>query len=77
VETGLYEYSNRRLATTVNVVGTVISGLLPVLAIVVLYNVHRQAAKLGVIVAFTALFSVSLAVITKCRRIEVFVATAG
>ncbi|KAH0566303.1 hypothetical protein GP486_000303 [Trichoglossum hirsutum] len=76
-ESGLYDYSDKALATTANVISAVISGLLPVLAIVVLYNVHRQAAKIGVIVGFTALFSVALASIAKCRRIEVFAATAA
>lgn len=58
-------------------VATLLSSLLPVVSIVVLYLVHSMPARLGIIAAFTAGFSVVLSIITSASRIDNFAATAA
>lgn len=42
-----------------------------------LYFVANDAAKLGMIAAFTAVFSLSVGLMTNARRTEIFAATAA
>ena len=77
MEAEIYEYSDKKLLVVAETINAVVSGLLPVLSIVVLYFVHNPAAKLGAIVSFTILFGLALATMTKCRRIDVIAATAA
>jgi hypothetical protein len=55
----------------------VAAALLPVLSIVVLYVVNSDGLKLGIIVLFSAVFALVLALMTNARRIEIFAATAA
>jgi hypothetical protein len=70
-------YRDSRLVAAANVISIMVSCLLPTLSIVVLYYVSNPAAKLGVIVSFNALFSLTLGIVTRCRRIEIFAASAA
>ncbi|KAI9880356.1 MAG: hypothetical protein M1830_003967 [Pleopsidium flavum] len=76
VESGIANYDNTLLAVA-DLVGTVISSLLPISSIMVLYFVKNMLMRLTVVAGFTALFSITLAIVTKARRIEVFAATAA
>jgi hypothetical protein len=58
-------------------VGTVVSSLAPMVSIVVLYVVQNTSVRLGLVCAFTLLFSFVLALVTNARRIEIFAATAA
>jgi hypothetical protein len=51
--------------------------MLPIIATVVLYFVHNMGKRLGIIAAFTALFSLALALLTRATMQEVFAATAA
>jgi len=73
----MFEYDDEKLLTLAETTNTVIAALLPVLAIVVLYNVQSPAAKIGSVVGLTALFILALVITVKCRRIEVFAASAA
>ncbi|KAI1870311.1 uncharacterized protein JN550_005239 [Neoarthrinium moseri] len=74
---GIYNYRESLLAGLVKVVTTVVASLLPLLSIVVLFMIESDEMKLGVIVAFSALFSLALASMTNARRIEIFAATSA
>ncbi|KAI9783695.1 MAG: hypothetical protein M1839_003543 [Geoglossum umbratile] len=75
-EACVFDYDDNKLVAITSVVSTVVSCLLPVLSMVCLYCLQSTVAKLGVTIAFTSLFSLALVVITNCRRVEVFAATA-
>lgn len=56
---------------------TILSALLPTLSIFVLYYVRNVPARLGLILAFTTLFAMTLQLLSRARPAEVFAATAG
>ncbi|KAK4455482.1 hypothetical protein QBC34DRAFT_390025 [Podospora aff. communis PSN243] len=74
---GIYLYSESRLAMVADVLVTVVAALLPLLSTVVLYTLQSDALKLSIIVIFSAVFALALATMTSARRIEVFAATAA
>jgi hypothetical protein len=76
VEAGSYEYSNSTLVAAANVFSTFVSSLLPTTAILVLHFISNDLARLGALIAFTAVFSLALSIFAKARRIDTFVATA-
>ncbi|PMD64443.1 uncharacterized protein K444DRAFT_520979 [Hyaloscypha bicolor E] len=76
-ESEITEYSDHRLLTIADILGTIISCLLPVMSFVILYFVTDTIARLGITVAFTVLFSVALMLVTQARRIEIFAATSA
>jgi hypothetical protein len=56
---------------------TVISCLTPLSSIIILSVVRSMAARLGIVCAFTMVFSLVLALGTGARRVEIFAATAA
>ena len=70
-------YNDARLITIIEVISTVVSSLLPISSILILYLVTSLPARLGVILGYTALFSLALIIFTKARRIEIFAATSA
>jgi hypothetical protein len=77
VDADLYHYDDEHLMLPVTALSTVLASLLPVAVIAVLYVVHPMPARLGLIAAFTAIFSIGVAVLTEARRADVFAATAA
>jgi hypothetical protein len=55
----------------------VISSLLPVSSIITLYFVPNVVARLGIVVAFTAAFSICLTLVTQARRVDIFSANVS
>ncbi|KAE9374805.1 hypothetical protein N431DRAFT_557033 [Stipitochalara longipes BDJ] len=74
---GFSKYSDARLIAAIEIVSTVISSMLPISSIIILYYVSSQRARLGIILGFTALFSLALATFTKARRVEIFAGTSA
>ena len=60
-----------------NLVGTVLASVLPVLAIIVLYLVQGMGVRLGLVAAFTTLFSTCLWFLRPGQLIDVFSATSA
>lgn len=77
VENGWHKYDERKVIGFANLVGTLISSLLPVTAIVALSFVKSLLARLGMVALFTVLFSMALLAVTKARRVEIFACTAA
>jgi hypothetical protein len=75
-ESGICDYSESTIVTVLDICGTVVSSLLSISSTVVLYFVCSMSVRLGIVAAFTTVFSLVLALITKARRVEIFVATA-
>jgi hypothetical protein len=59
------------------VAGTVLASLMPTIAILALYCVNNTLARLGLILAFSSLFSLALRVLARARKIETFAATTA
>lgn len=72
----MFEYPDEILIAIADFFTAAISGLLPILSILALYFLKNPVAKIGAIISFNALFTVSLMTTAKCRRVEVFAATA-
>lgn len=53
------------------------ASVLPAISIIALYFIHNMLARLVAIMAFSALFSFTLAIFTTAKRIEIFAATAA
>jgi hypothetical protein len=49
LENGWYKYNERRVVGVANVIGTLVSSILPVVAVVVLYFVKSLLARLGMV----------------------------
>lgn len=77
LEFNLIEYDDRIVVHVADITGTMISSLLPIMAVVVLYIVKDMKKRLGLVAVFTMLFSGALLVTTKARRVEIFSATAA
>ena len=74
---GLAEYDNAHLLAILEVTSTMISSMLPISSIIILYFVRSTPARLGIVVGYTALFSMALALLTRASRVENFAATAA
>jgi hypothetical protein len=71
------EYSEAQLRRCSSIVSTVLSSLFPLISIIVLVNVDNTNSRIGIVCSFTALFSLSLALVTSARRVDIFAATAA
>jgi hypothetical protein len=71
------KYSKKRIDRASNIAVAAISSILPTLVILALYFVERMIVRIGLMIFFTAVFSIALAVFTDARKIEIFSATAA
>ncbi|KAK7961674.1 uncharacterized protein PG986_002499 [Apiospora aurea] len=76
-DTALWHYSDRHVRLAANFVGSGVSSLLPMLSIIALFYVQDTLARLGLVCAFTVVFSLCMFAATQCKRVEVFAATAA
>jgi hypothetical protein len=73
----LSEYRDSVVSTVLRAFSTVVASILPMCSVVVLYlTPPGDGLKLGLIVMFSAIFSLALSIMTSGREIEVFAATA-
>ena len=76
-ETGIYHYRKRHLRAVSHLFGVVLASVIPAASIFTLYYVVRPVDRLIVLLGYSALFSVCLALFTNARRVEIFAATAA
>lgn len=76
-ENGLVHYKDTTLSAITRVFTILVSSLLPSASIFVLYFVDSLIDRLAIIMGFSVLFSISLAVLTSAQKIEIFAATAA
>jgi hypothetical protein len=62
---------------TVGIVSTLVAAILLVGSITALNYVKSQCVQLGMLAGFTAVFALSVALLTNARRVELFAATAA
>jgi hypothetical protein len=76
-ESQYFEYEDKYVLRVANTLGSVISSALLVGSIIALYFVDNMLLRLGIVAAFTQVFSLVLILATSARKIEVFAATAA
>lgn len=76
-EAGLVRWCDRPYRILSRVLSVLTSTLIPSLAIIVLYFIHDPLARIFAATMFSALFSLTLALLTKARAPEIFGATAA
>ncbi|PVH80362.1 hypothetical protein DL98DRAFT_532145 [Cadophora sp. DSE1049] len=77
LESNMFLYRDSHIYRIATILGTLLSSLIPIAAIVILSFVKDMTARLGIVSAFTAIFSVSLSLVTEGKRVEIFAATAA
>ncbi|KAH6722946.1 hypothetical protein BKA61DRAFT_565600 [Leptodontidium sp. MPI-SDFR-AT-0119] len=77
IESDMFLYRDSQIYRITTILGTLLSSLIPIAAIIVLSFVKNMTARLGIVSAFTAIFSVSLSLVTEGKRVEIFAATAA
>ncbi|KAK0627629.1 hypothetical protein B0T14DRAFT_563413 [Immersiella caudata] len=70
-------YTSRSAHLILKTIATVLACLLPISGIAVLYTINSMPARLGAVAGFTALFSMSMALLTSASIQQVFSATAA
>ncbi len=76
-ETGMYHYRKLHLRAVSHLVGVMLASVIPAASIFTLYFIQHPVDRLLVLLAYSALFSVCLALFTSARRVEIFAATAA
>ncbi|CAO1596970.1 hypothetical protein XANCAGTX0491_000797 [Xanthoria calcicola] len=74
---GVWFYQYDTMVAIINAISTLLSALLPSTSIFVLYFLQSPIARLAAAMVFTTIFSSTLFLITKARRIDVFAATTA
>ncbi|KAL6693083.1 hypothetical protein J3F84DRAFT_351062 [Trichoderma pleuroticola] len=70
-------YHEKSISAATAIISIIIAAGLLVGPIIGLYHVHNDAAKLGMLAAFTALFALSVGVMTNAKRAEIFASAAA
>lgn len=76
-EAQYFEYRDENVLRVANIFGSIISSGLLVGSILALYFVDNILVRLGIVAAFTQVFSLVLVLVTSARNVEVFAATAA
>ena len=76
-ERGFGFFSDDRVRKTTRFIAIILSSILPILSIVILYNVHSTAIRIGLIIVFSTLFSGVVASVSDARNVEIMAATAA
>jgi len=76
-ESGVYHYKGSSYRFISHVFGILFASMIPAASIFTLYYVHNMVARLGALLAFSVVFSISLAIFTTAKKAEIFAATAA
>jgi hypothetical protein len=74
---GTVIYSDAIILGLTRTITTILACMLPVASIIILYAVESVKKRLGILVAFTALFSLCLVLMTSAGMADIFAATAA
>lgn len=69
-------YSNKRMGEISRTITMIVASVLPTLAILALYFVRTPLVRIGLVIVFTAVFSIALTVFTNASAEGVFTSTA-
>lgn len=77
IDSNEISYSDSIVLYCASILAALLASLLIVSSIIVLYEVTSMRARLGVMAAFTVVFSLLLTLLTNAKRSDVFAATAA
>ncbi|CAM1506500.1 Fc.00g061410.m01.CDS01 [Cosmosporella sp. VM-42] len=69
-------YNEKKVSRVGDGIVAALSAVLPMIAILALYFVHSMIKRIGLVIVFTTIFSVTLAIFTGAKKAEIFAATA-
>ena len=72
----LFEYEDAILTKVAGILSMILSTLFPTASVIILYSVGNMRIRLALILIFTMLFSISLLLASKARKVEIFAATS-
>lgn len=70
-------YKGQHITQIVAAISILFAAILLVVAIISLYVVNDPTTKLGLVVAYTFVFALSIALLTNARRVEIYGAAAA
>lgn len=70
-------YKGQHITQIVAAISIIFAAVLLVVAIISLYIVNDPTTKLGLVVAYTFVFALSIALLTNARRVEIYGAAAA
>jgi predicted membrane-bound spermidine synthase len=73
----VHSYSDNWVSAILGTIATTLAFALTTLPIFALYHVASPMGRTGIVIAFTFVFSVTVSMMTRARRIEYFAATVG
>ena len=76
-DSGVLHYSEEKLLRFNNILISVVSALMPIVAIVALYFIDSVGGRIGTMAGFTTAFALVLATCTNARRLEIAASTAA
>jgi hypothetical protein len=74
---GIKQYTAKTIIKYVKSVVTVLASILPIVCIIVLYEVQDNHWRLGIMALFTAAFAAVLVIFTSAKEVEIFAGTAA
>lgn len=77
LESNIFLYRDSHFHRIANILGTLAASLIPAGATVVLYFVTDMPIRLAIVSLFTAIFAITLSLVTAASRVEIFAATAA
>jgi hypothetical protein len=75
-QAGYRRYSEKKISRISTVIVTVLSSALPTTTVLVLFFIQSMLVRIGLVIVFTALFSLALAVFSSADKATIFTATA-
>jgi len=77
LENGVTSYDSKKLLRFADILGMILSCLIPIVSVVILYLVPNLLVRLGLIAVFMICFCLTLAMTTEARRVEIFAAAVA
>ncbi|PVH87646.1 hypothetical protein DL98DRAFT_649265 [Cadophora sp. DSE1049] len=76
-DVGLVKWNNSYFTAVSRIITVIISTIFPSMEVLVLYFIQKMVVRVGMVLLFSATFSLSLAIFTNARPVEIFAATAA
>ncbi|OCT44922.1 hypothetical protein CLCR_06113 [Cladophialophora carrionii] len=74
---GVYSYSDSVITKTIDTLSTILASILPTIAALGIYLINDQVTRMAALICCTLLFSTTLTLFARPKRVEVFAASAA
>ena len=76
-DTGVWQYSDRKIKVFTYLVSVMIAAVLPASSMIVLYFIKDTAIRMVTIMVYNIVFSLALGLMVRARRVEIFAAATA